>query len=965
DGLSEEAVLNELAGRGLQSLLNRQFDRLNTRPEDRASFAALQAVRQLGGTLRSESQRVELIGKATAGLEKLYKNIDDPAVLERYANTMIVAGLDRDVTLLEYFGDNPVIMDRVRPAATVTVEMLRKCAQLAEKKSAELANQIKNPNEVKLIEQVEALDAQAGRTKYASNICAYYQVMGIDPAKPAGLTERQKIATPAITALKDFDNNESGVAPLVKTQIAKLHLAARNLPAARKEFGLVVAGQVEEGGKPVEMKPAPNEYQVNNAKFFLVVADIVDKKTGDANKKLTELEQWQKANIKTADPMLDASMAMLRYRLLMTESELAKGADKDTKGRDADAVLEALATKHKQFRQMVIDQMAAKMSETANLTDRNELLLWSLIQRAGSEANKPATEKSDPAVIARGLAAAKEIGRAGRNPAPTADAMERAAIFIPFILEHQKQEVEAARAYLDFGKRFPSSKNAAAAVDRAAYIVFTEYAKKKEDPDLRNDYQRVLDLITEPPYSRAEANYPAADFYRQVAKNPARAIVYYKRIPKGDKNEFNARYWELSCLNDLIKEEKDNVRKGQLAEQQAKLVDETRALAQKVIGDPQSSEPQKQAAKFRYGYLTLEVAGRYLEAKPANGKQALAVLAGFDKLTAGVTGADRLNIEATKLTAMALVADGAVENALKPIQTLIANPAKDIQASGIKLAADVEKKLSDDFAASKKVYDTAKDPDTKAKAKQDAAKAADLQTQFIAVLVPWLKANTDEAWKKKNMVQFLEKEAKLLLNAAQLTDDAARKKELLTKAQTSFDGLLKQLQAQPEPTDPAEKINRQGIESTLMFRLGQVAFELGDFKTAADQFGILVADQRVGRETTTVEQLNGGGYKEEDNPTFWEAFYKREKAVLETVKVEPDADKKKKRTDTMLIRLRDKFINFGEKAGGEKWREELLGLRAEVEQFTGAPLLTGGTPGATTAPAGAAPAAPAPAAPAA
>jgi tetratricopeptide (TPR) repeat protein len=953
DSLPEENVLNELAGRGLQGLLNRQFDALNVSPQERQSFAALQAIRELGGPRPySENRRVELMEQSVKGLEALLPKISDPNVLENYANTLLQKGIEPDVKMLEYFGDSPVIMARARPAAALVIKMLEKVASDAVKRSEFIANQIKNPDDPN-IDVVEKLDATASRAKYTANIVAYYEVMGInlETGGAKALTERKEQAGKAIKELRVFDSNESGVVPIVKTQIAKLFLASRDIANARKEFQLVVDGKVLENGKPVDMNPPPVPAQVNDAKYFLVVADIVEKKPDQALKRMTELEQWQKANIKdaAAQQALGVTMGMLRYRVLAAQADLATvTAKKDELNREADLALEGVANSFPAFRPMIVDQMVSRLPKTnPDLSKQSELVVTTLMMRGNLERRKQATETVDAAALELGLKAARELAENDkRNPAVAAPLRDTASLLIPLFLTKQGKELEAGVAFMDYAQKFPKSPEAPRAMDQAANIIVRAYAAKPKDQQLRNLYKRVLDVLVEPPYLRVEWFYAAGDFYRSLG-DPEAARKYYNRVPKGDRNEFNARYWTIDCINTLLTAVKDPVRTRELNEERTRLIDDSRRLGQAILAG--NADPAvKEVTRYRLAYLTLETATRLMSENPPNTKRTLELLAGFEQQVQGVQGADLLINRAMRFVAEATMKEGRVDEALLPVQKLMGNPDPKVQASAIKLASEADEALQNEFAAAEQLFKNAADATTKATQKQVMAKAADVRTKYLGLLVPWLKANMPDDWKQKNMSTWAEREASLLRSAALLQDDPARRSELLTQAKAAFDGQFKQLKAAPTPADAQGQNARQALESTLMFRLAQCNFDLGNFDEAAKEFGVLVAENRLGPPVVQTAQLNGA-VKEADNPAFWEGFYKREKSVLETIRTENNPDAKKRRLDLLVQRLKDGYIIYGEKIGGEQWKASIDGLRKEVEAVTGQPLIV-------TAPAGGGPA---------
>src|ERR1700722_12374704 len=81
DTLNDDALMNELAARGLNSLLDRAFELNHVLPQERRARLLLADLAKLGRSDIPDSQRRELIEQITTGLAEVLPNLDDPTAL--------------------------------------------------------------------------------------------------------------------------------------------------------------------------------------------------------------------------------------------------------------------------------------------------------------------------------------------------------------------------------------------------------------------------------------------------------------------------------------------------------------------------------------------------------------------------------------------------------------------------------------------------------------------------------------------------------------------------------------------------------------------------------------------------------------------------------------------------------------------------------------------------------------------
>ncbi|QOV87289.1 hypothetical protein [Humisphaera borealis] len=925
DALSEETVMNELAGRGINSLLTRLFDEKKVPQADRDAFKALQALRELGAApAMGNARRIYLLRQSVDGLDKLVPKLNDLNVLNNYAATLIAKGIEPDVDTLDYWGDNSSTQARIRPAARVAVQMLKKVSETAFAQAKALENQIKSPNDPK-IDLWEKLEAQANQAKYVGALSAYYEVVSIDASgnNKAAWDERKKIADEAIKFLTDFDTPDSGVGPMVKMRIAKLQMGKGDYDAALKNFQLIIDKKMIADKKTVDMAPAPSEFQQNDARYFSAVARVLAKKPADAEKAANDLEAWQKSTLipsidggarEGAQKMVGAQMTMLRYRIASAKAEAAPaGPARDKLNQAADTILTKLGDDFPQFQTLITELLVTRLPENADLKAQGAPVLQALITRGDGERNKPEGTPYDKKVLLRGLEAArvmadKKPGPGGANP----EAIETAKLLIPLFQQKEGQAVEAANGFLDYGtdKLYAGKPNAAAAVDQAAYIAFTQYQKAPQDPAVRKLYERALDVAANPPFNRKEAFYPYANWLR-VMGSPDKAISFYRKIPKGDKLEFNARYYEMVCTKMLLDQTKDAALRSQRMRDLSTMINQIIPLAQAAITS--AASPELAATfKFRMMYATSEGAELALQQKQP--KQAIALLQGFEEKIKGVANEEALKNKAMFIRANALINDGQIDQAIAQVQQLAGRPETAEFAIG--MVGEILTRLTASF-------DTAKGAGDKDQMAKDAANKAKL-TGF---LVPWAANHKDPKIKAK-VPEFTLYDANTKREAGQLLPDGPEKNKVNDEALAVYKK-LKEL--------PAMKDN-----SSVDFGIATCEYEKKNYEGASSAFGTLIRDGKLGGANIIEANLAGGDSVVKDNPVFWEANLKWIRSNLEIAKKPefPNATKIKEGAERVV---KDMFINYKDRTGGDKWRDDWVSLRKEV--------LPGWEPGVVVAPA--------------
>ncbi|HEY7087999.1 MAG TPA: hypothetical protein VH518_07910, partial [Tepidisphaeraceae bacterium] len=424
DGMTDEALMNELASRGLNSLLERAFE-VNKVPEsERQGKRTLISLSRLSdpSAKLSVAQRQQTVGEIVHGVEQALPSINDPNLLMRQAFVLITEGVERDVNTLEYWGPNPRAQATLRPIVQTVIKILDKCAERAKAQADEVSNKITTPNSP-YIYRYEELERLGSTAEYTRNMVQYYLALSIDPASP----ERKKIANEAAEYLKQFDVPENPDRCVVRNRMAKLAMVKGDFEGAKKLFAAVMNDSGE---------PKPTVAQQYEARYFTAVADLLAKNLAGAKKGLADLQAWQGANLpddKTAREGAEAAAFMLQYRILSLEAEQTHDPAAKAQANDkAVAVLMELLGKRPELRSIIYDQLLPKLEEKADLTKVEPLMLRALVSRGEQEIQRPREEPADRKTLEKAIDAAKEIVRRRGQPGVEGQMVDASALLVPF-----------------------------------------------------------------------------------------------------------------------------------------------------------------------------------------------------------------------------------------------------------------------------------------------------------------------------------------------------------------------------------------------------------------------------------------------------------------------------------------------------------------------------------------------------
>ena len=888
DALSEDAVLNELAARNLELLLRREFDERGTPAALQKALMVRVALSRLAdpNSQLSQEDREQLLARVATEMASVLPAIDDPQLLMEQASVLIQKGVQSDVQRLEYWGPSEAVQGRLNPVVETVVQLLGKTDELAAKKAATVAEQIKGPNDAKNIKAYDQSNRLAQTAAYTGDIVGYYRALSLDPADP----RRAQVAKKSIDDLTQYDTADNPDRNFLRTILGKLQMAARTpdgLAAARKRFDEVI-------GAPAN---PPNLGVQFDARFNRAVVELYAGDTAAAQTRYEQFEQWV-AKALPSDPAASAVAQILDYRVLAAKAAKATGEPARKSANDqAVAVLLDLIKKRPDLQDVIYEQLLPKVDDQADLATLDPLLLRALMGEAQREYYKPA-DKADADKLRRGVAAARELEKR------KADGAADAAFLAPFLLQKLDQPVESAGAYLDYVKQYAEQdpKKAETALNNAQVLVGKLRETRADEPAVRALYDRLLPIAIGPPFDRKNLAFAYA--YRlQQTDQPAEAAAYFAQVPAADPNYDTAQYLRTvalaSALNALPKDSAQ--RKAALAEVQ-RLADAVRAKSQQVLAG--TSDPkQKQAQRLRLVRITLLAADLARSAQD-DPQRAIQLLQGFEDQVADLPNAAQLVGEALLIRVQSLIATGRTGEATTALKTLL-DRAEGKQALAI--VFNLLDKLNKDYDA--------------AAARGDAAAMRELamnRATLTPFLVEWATGSKDPETQKL-VYRYSVMDADTQRIAANLADDPARQKELRGQALARFKSLESQanFNRYQETLTDAERAAVK-YDPAVNLNVARLEYDLGNDADARTRFANLLRDKAVG--DPVLRESEDGRTVERDNNLYWEVVLK---FIRSTLKV-GGADAQ------MKSFLQRQYVLWGGRVGGTLYKPEYEALRKEI-----------------------------------
>ena len=915
-GVGDDALLSELSARGLESLLTRAFEANNVPQAQRKGFIALRGLGQLTDKSRplSAGQRAQVVSQVVAGIKTVLPELEDPDKLMEYAGILITEGAARDVNVMEYWGETPAAQARLRPVVEAVNALYEKAAANYLKAREELERTRMKGNSVsdRVAKEWEELERREGDARYTQAMADYMRAIATPPEDE---DKRKKIAADAITFLSDHDNEDSGVQPTVRLRIGQLHMAAGDFAKAKEVLATVIAGQT---------KPAPNAFQVNEARTFSVLSDLQSGDLQAARKGLAEMEQWQQANLpKDEDTQKRVAAAddMIRYRITQAEAELAQGPAKKTAEDAALAILMKLS-KDPNLQPIIFEQLVERVVQNRPVKGMEPLLLQAVLQKALSEVQKGPDAKLDDkamANLAKGVEAAREMVSRKGQPGIEDNRVEWAALMIPTFLQRAGKKVEAAAAYIDFIQQFPQSQERQGAFNEAGRLIIVDLRQdpaKKGDAAVAAVYERFLPIAINPPYNRKDLAWDYAQRLRE-AKKYDEAVKYYAMVPPNDPKRLAADYLRMIALVGLLDQQgpdKKPVLQGparqQTAAQVLQLSETIRkaALAKAAAAKDEKTRIFEQTRAAGSVLTAAEIAAE----EQKDPKRVLEVLATFEKDFQKVPNFKDMRKEALFRRVSAYMANGQYDQATKTLTTLLAGGGQEGQGMVLGLL----QRLEEDYK--------------KARAGNDDAAMMQIAKNRAALsgfLVKWAaESQAPDIKKYEYNYRVYDAENKLL--AGMKTND----KKLLEEALKAFQRLMEpDMQAMYKAQFADDKKALANFEKfpyhpNVLLGLGRAQFLLGDYKGADKNLGLLIANRKLGSDRIEKVDAKTNDVTYEDNEPYWAAWYMLLKSKQEIFNANRGDAAAKKDLEEAKRGLKQLYI-INREPGGEEWKEEFASLR--------------------------------------
>ncbi len=902
--LGDMRLMEELANRGLDTLLDRMFDARKVPEEERQGIRTLHALSDLSdpNIKLTNNERQRKVKTIVAGINIALPNLHDPDSLLRYAGTLLEAGVVHDANTLEYWGDDVVLQAQLKPVVKTVVDLLDKTATEGTAQADALANKLQGINDPRTA-QWEKLDNFAHSAKYKRDMIAYYLALATERASDQGKAARTKVADDALAALADFDSPDSGVQPTVRLMSAKLNLVKGDYKTAKEKFDSIINDSAAAADK--KMAPPADPSQQYEARYFRLVADLESGDLAAARSGVDALVAWQQANLpkdKKVQDGLSAAAEMLRYRIAGTEAELAKAPDAKKKANDeAVAILNQLLKDHKEFQTIIFQQLINRIPPTDPVTKLDPLILQGLINRATAERDKPEGAKFDAAIVQRGIDSAREL--ISRPDVVKSDPalVDNATILIAEFNEKLGKLVEAANGYINYAQKSATTNLAQAkgAIEHAGYLTFELKKKTPEPVGLSDLYDRFLQVAINPPFDHKELAYAYAKRL-QAQDKPREAVPFFRLVPAGDRSYLNAQYALMISLQDTLDKKLEPAERKRYIDEIGKVGANVKKLA------ASATDPHDRVKAAHATLIAAELAGD----EQKDPKRALSLLGEFEEQVKGLPGEKELLAKGLFVRVNSYMALGQLDQATNDLLALL---DKTTGGTGIGMVRELLEQLDKQYVKA----DLANDKPT-------MANIAKNEAQLTGHLVDWSKNNKDP--KIRDFVyQYRVYDARTKRLAGTLDDDPETRKKDLEKALALYRDLAtgENVALYRKTLDPKKvkegKIDPNEPDVAVEVGLAFTEFELGQYADAGDKLGDLIGKRKLGSPQVEIEE--NGESKIKDNDLYWEGMYKFLKASEELVKNEPA------KLNNVKLGIKQILVRGGIP---ERWQDEFESMRAQL-----------------------------------
>jgi hypothetical protein len=910
DSLGDDRLLNELAARGLDDLLNRTFDADHIPQTRRDAIRTLSSIQRLANdSTLTDAQRQQLIDGIVRNLDKVLPNLNDPEALLAQGQIFDAQVVENDVDILEFWGETDAQKAKLRPEAEAAIKIYDRAMQLASARADELANNISSPTDPKAIEWQKANDLfSAGQ--YQKAIVSYALALSMDIADRT----RPKLISDNLKQLADWDSADSGIQPQVRLLMARYNLLKQN-PQGVSAAKALLDSLLNDPNHKIAPQPAPA--LLFEARCFRVLASLAASDPRGAKSALDDATADQQKNF--PDVKEDAAaLRLLNYRIIAYQADHAPaGPEKIAANKDAVAALGKLVDDFPGLRKVIFAQLVARLPSTPDMASTDPMLLDALIENAKQEIkSKKPGDSFDKAKVQQGLDASREmLKRFDAQQIPEAEAIN-ASLMVGIFQEFLGNNVAAVDALLTHAQKFANTPKSFAgdALDEAQNVIAQlsqAAAAGQADPDLDRVQDRFLQIALNPPFNRREFALRYASRLRNEGKYEE-AIRYYDMVPDTDKpaQVMTARFGEMAALEAELSESKNlqPAERQQVISHIQGLADAVIRTANDLLKNP-ADDAEKTRARVIIAQTSLAAAGLALH-EQNDAARTIQLLTGFEDQVAGLPEAKTLTNAALSLRVQSFMQLKDTASATNALVKYLNQASSD---EGAQFALQLLNTLNANLAKAQADQDAAHqagDAAAEQKAVAQVHELADDRATLSGFLVKWAQDNKDPANHAKTYTYELFDADTRRLAAELETDPEARKKDL--------SAVLEQFKTLQSPenlslyqaTLPPDNVADKEADPLVKLYIGFIAYDLGDSKTAVSNLGDLVRNEKLG----------------ENNDNYWQATYELLDSMHALAKAgDPSITDAQVQQSLKLL-----YLVWRDGTGGKKWHDKFEALRKEV-----------------------------------
>jgi hypothetical protein len=885
--LSDDALRIELANDGLDALLQRAYVVDHIPASDRGPEQAVVALRELSDPTLSAQDRSERLQQVVDGIDTALPRINDAHVLLRAAATLVREAVEKDVNVLEYFGEDgaDTTKARLQPIATTAVALYDRAVTLLDAQQTALQDKITQPGDP-IAARWQAVNQEFQTAAYTRWMLAYSLALSMDRADQ----KRAAVCEEAIDKLGQWDTPDSGVQPIVRLQIGKLHmLIGDKLDLQRAKA--VLATIIE----TINITPKPDSFTMFNARYFVAVCDCLRQDAAQAERDAQSADDYRRQAL--ASVVGDEyAMDMLHYRIALLRQDNA-GAVK---------ILEDLSERAPGLRAVIAGQLLDKLPPHPDPTRLSPLMLSAVIERAWTQVRQASP---DPQTLQEGLAAANQyLALADKaDPRTSGDGTIDASKVRGVILKSLGRRLEAAQAFLDHAQRYmhqPDAQAAEALNEAVAQIglLYQGQNDNAADEPHQGDITALEDRLLPLAVNSFQRYDLAYSYARRLQRSghPAQAAQAFDLVPANDPNSFNALFFKMVALDQCL--DARDLENAVSVSQLPAVLRDLQSLADRVI---RTTSPRNQSMKERAILLAADVAAR----RAHDPHRTLALLANFENGVRGLPDAQSLIGEAFNLRVAAHMEAGetaaATDALVKYLNTVGGN-------EGLQTVYNLLTQLNHEL-------DRAQTAGEGSRVKE----LADDRAALTPFLVRWAQSNPNPDISKFTY-RYRVFDAATQKQAAELETEAGSRAVKLKAALAAYEELqtpdnVKLYQASLPP-DAGDDV-RDYPDPAVILGIADTAFALGDWKQAHDSIGQLLADSKLGDGTIVVKNADGQS-QTTDNEQFWQAEYEFIDATLQMAR-DPDSGVKSATAKIILNRLQ---TLWQDRIGGDQWHRKFAEL---------------------------------------